>query len=532
MEHFLRVNSTDENELYASLPGDGSGTSHNDGSASNYTPDERDHNATMSSFDINDVINYCVTLVAVCTVVCTVAGNLLVVIAVCTETRLRKIGNSFIVSLAVADLLVGVVVTPISVWYQLRGEWTLGKVMCDFWVSMDVICCTASILNLCVISVDRYYAITQPLQYVYKRTPGRATVMIAFVWIFSFVIAMPPLLGWREERPDVITQCLISQDKGYTVFSTMGAFYLPLVVMIVVYVQIYLATLERKKHWVARPGSSYVTCNDSVVRGESSPTPYNSLVDVSLRDSKDTLSSDGGTVKVSQTIRRLSYRWAARRCRHRIVITPSVKTSEALIAETRLTAKATTEVKGQPSAAAAAAAPRAHTTRYASNARTNCAVAAEPNSCCLTVDAPRVRNDGYNNSANTIQNAADDTTDLVGSLSPSCLALNERRTSNMPKVKRISVNQEKRAAKTLGIIMGCFGLCWLPFFLLALIAPLCERCRIPALLFLVFTWLGYFNSALNPIIYTFFNRDFRRAFHRIVCCFQTSRRRRRHDMHM
>lgn len=84
--------------------------------------------------------------------------------------------------------------------------------------------------------------------------------------------------------------------------------------------------------------------------------------------------------------------------------------------------------------------------------------------------------------------------------------------------RRIARKKEKRATLILGLIMGSFIACWLPFFFLYILTPICNVCRdtIPDKAFAVAFWLGYMNSALNPVIYTIFNKDFRRAFRRIL----------------
>ena len=85
---------------------------------------------------------------------------------------------------------------------------------------------------------------------------------------------------------------------------------------------------------------------------------------------------------------------------------------------------------------------------------------------------------------------------------------------------KISSSHERKATKTLGVIMGAFTACWLPFFILALIKPFCydqESC-IPQWLSSLFLWLGYANSLFNPIIYARFNRDFRTPFKHILQC--------------
>lgn len=76
---------------------------------------------------------------------------------------------------------------------------------------------------------------------------------------------------------------------------------------------------------------------------------------------------------------------------------------------------------------------------------------------------------------------------------------------------------ETKAAKTLGIIVGGFIFCWLPFFTVYLIRAFCDNC-IERLLFSILFWLGYCNSALNPLIYALFSNDFRVAFKQIIFC--------------
>lgn len=82
--------------------------------------------------------------------------------------------------------------------------------------------------------------------------------------------------------------------------------------------------------------------------------------------------------------------------------------------------------------------------------------------------------------------------------------------------RRVAKAKERRATLILGLIMASFILAWLPFFVLYVLEALCAVCDIGPTGFAVAFWLGYCNSALNPIIYTIFNRDFRRAFRKIL----------------
>ncbi|XP_067885090.1 alpha-2C adrenergic receptor [Heterodontus francisci] len=93
----------------------------------------------------------------------------------------------------------------------------------------------------------------------------------------------------------------------------------------------------------------------------------------------------------------------------------------------------------------------------------------------------------------------------------------KRRGSRMSKSKA-SQAREKRFTFVLAVVMGVFVLCWFPFFFSYSLYGICrEVCEIPETLFKFFFWIGYCNSSLNPVIYTIFNQDFRRAFHKVLC---------------
>ncbi|VDP23101.1 unnamed protein product [Schistosoma margrebowiei] len=190
--------------------------------------------------------------------ICTVIGNLLVVLAIGLVKKLRTPSNFLIVSLAVSDLLVGLLVQPLATLRELYGYWPFGEGMCDMFISFDVLMCTASILNLCAISIDRYLAITRPLRYAAKRTPKRMMIMILIVWLFSALISIPPMFGFKE--PFVTGLCEYSSNIIYQIYATCGAFYIPLIVMLILYGRI-LILARNMAHADAKQQRSLVSSN-------------------------------------------------------------------------------------------------------------------------------------------------------------------------------------------------------------------------------------------------------------------------------
>lgn len=122
--------------------------------------------------------------------------------------------------------------------------------LCDSWVSLDILLCTASILSLCAISIDRYLAVTQPLIYSRRRRSKRlAGLMIVAVWVLAGAITSPPLLGCfpRATNRD-IKKCSYNMDSSYVIFSAMGSFFLPMLVMLYVYGRISCVIASRHRN--------------------------------------------------------------------------------------------------------------------------------------------------------------------------------------------------------------------------------------------------------------------------------------------
>ena len=147
----------------------------------------------------------------------TIFGNALVILAVLTSRSLRAPQNLFLVSLAAADILVAALIIPFSLANELLGYWYFRRTWCEVYLALDVLFCTSSIVHLCAISLDRYWAVSRALEYNSKRTPRRIKCIILTVWLIAAVISLPPLVykGDPGPQPRGRPQCKLNQEAWY-----------------------------------------------------------------------------------------------------------------------------------------------------------------------------------------------------------------------------------------------------------------------------------------------------------------------------
>lgn len=380
----------------------------------------------------------------------TILGNLLVICAVVKERYLRTVTNYFIVSLACADLLMGSLVMPLAVMMEVTGGyWPFDQTLCDFWHALDVLSSTASIMNLCMIALERYWATENPIAYPNQHSKARCFVMVALVWLLSSAISFPAIIWWRyvtEPSDYQPHRCTFTTDRAYLVISSIVSFYAPLVVMLVVYQRIYKTATDLVRSMNA--GAKVIYKNGE--HGE----------------------------KMVLRIHRGNG--------HLGVPTPLPTRRSPMIPS------ASSHRLSRPNPAAPGDVVDGLEDEL-------------PGACCQ--DRPA---------------------DRTGSVSTTAEASTSHRIRS--KLRRFALGKrlgkfarEQKAAKTLGIVMGVFIICWLPYFVCNIVIT-ADTSLVSPIVFSLFTWLGYINSCINPMIYAHSMREFRRAFIKLLCCCYIRRR--------
>lgn len=134
------------------------------------------------------------------------------------DKQLQTISNYFLLSLAIADLAIGCVSMPLFAIQTIAGYWPFGSFICDTWLALDYLASNASVLNLLIISFDRYFSVTRPLTYRAKRTNKKAAFMIAVAWLVSLILWPPWIYSWPYIEGNFMSLSLPTLSQILTLF--------------------------------------------------------------------------------------------------------------------------------------------------------------------------------------------------------------------------------------------------------------------------------------------------------------------------
>uniref|UniRef100_M4AIH5 Muscarinic acetylcholine receptor n=1 Tax=Xiphophorus maculatus TaxID=8083 RepID=M4AIH5_XIPMA len=390
----------------------------------------------------------------------TIVGNVLVMVSFKVNSQLKTVNNYYLLSLAAADLIIGVFSMNLYTSYILMGYWALGDLACDLWLAVDYVASNASVMNLLVISFDRYFSITRPLTYRAKRTPRRAGIMIGLAWLVSLILWAPPILCWQYfvgKRTVPERQCQIQffSEPVITFGTAIAAFYIPVSVMTILYCRIYKETEKRTKD-LAELQASWSSSSRSHAKSTGSTS--------------DEWSKAGHESEQLSSFDDDSFFQAHPK-------SSSQKSSKCV------------SYKFKP-------VPKdGHVEHQSKNGNTKLA-------------------------SSTFSSAESMSVPSTSSVSkPTDTSLK----SQITKRKRMVLIKERKAAQTLSAILLAFILTWTPYNIMVLISTFCSDC-IPLSLWHLGYWLCYVNSTVNPMCYALCNKNFQKTFRMLLLCQWTKKR--------
>lgn len=356
--------------------------------------------------------------------------------------------------------------------------------------------CTASILHLCTISLDRYMAIRSPLT---TRNISKSVVVIklAIVWVTSIAISSPiTILGFINESNVFSNQHCALSNGNFKIYGSVCAFFIPLLIMVLSY-GLTLYTLISQSQKLHAQGKEN---EQPVIRRSLSRKPL----------------KRGTRVRFQTRNRSTNHQEEA----DEHLYTPIINRKS--IPKTSLHSSMENMCETSSQKGTCATSPLIDNHHQSRKIPTK-EFSMSDSSCHLNIDH------GSNDQSKEIVPWTrtrlilpnGHTSNLRGLVRKHQLVLKATSILLMKKthIKKLDdVHTEQKASKVIGIVFIIFVVCWAPFFILNIMTPLCKDCRIQPALFASFNWLGYISSTLNPIIYTMFNKTFKLTFKKLLLC--------------
>lgn len=531
----------------------------------NVTEFSRSNSLTaLESLNYSFVEMVVVASVLLVIMVVTAFGNFLVGLSLAKYRSLQTVSNYLIGNLAVSDFLLATTVLPLSTLDECLGRWALGRAMCNLWLVVDVMYCTASIWNLLLIAFDRYTATMYPLWYRERRSPKQAAIYVALVWIVAVATCIPPLLGWNSISQNYVYNnatssyhCVPFQDPSYVMYSACVSFYLPFLLTLLLYLRIFFVLRKRLRRMrkaaearrfvrvaaasdrVAPPSSAAVRPTILVPSGLEMTSrassggygshPCHGAIDDST--SKSPLSSDSDDMEGFES------------CTITTVYSPSSPMSSTLLPSTPLSTPSHLTIPSvarrngfenfylQVKSEGENASPGIPSRRLELSGKSKSTTDFLSPAVCALDQRWRARSCHLDEEQGVIPSLAKRPAPAKKA-HMSCSASQQRPRPKRSKRSAVKPGsrmtgryerREMRATVRMSMIIGVFCGMWIGFFTVYVVKGLCRRCYVPRQLDAFFFWLGYTNSAINPILYALFNEEFRKAFQNILGCSKNSK---------
>ncbi|KAM8940259.1 muscarinic acetylcholine receptor M4 isoform 2-T2 [Pelodytes ibericus] len=421
----------------------------------------------------------------------TVVGNILVMLSIKVNRQLQTVNNYFLFSLACADLIIGVFSMNLYSVYIIQGFWPLGPIVCDLWLALDYVVSNASVMNLLIISFDRYFCVTKPLTYPARRTTKMAGLMIAAAWLLSFALWAPAILFWQfivGERTVPDRECYIQflSYPAVTFGTAIAAFYLPVVIMTILYIHISLASKSRVRR------------NCPEMKPEKKAKPASSLKSPLIKQAEDGEEKNGvRNGKIEKSLTNLQS------VEEKEISNDSSTASMTQHPDEKLPlSDPSTGVVLAPSQTIQTLHPRVNSTSKWSKIKI--VTKQTGNECVTAIEIvpecaiPLPHNPSNTRPANVARKFAS-------------IARNQVRK------KRQMAAREKKVTRTIFAILLAFILTWTPYNVMVLINTFCETC-IPDTVWSIGYWLCYVNSTINPACYALCNATFKKTFKHLLMC--------------
>ncbi|XP_069564936.1 muscarinic acetylcholine receptor M1 [Brachyistius frenatus] len=456
----------------------------------------------------------------------TVVGNILVLVSFKINKALKTVNNYYLLSLAFADLTIGTLSMNLYTTYIIMDQWALGPVVCDLWLAIDYVASNASVMNLLVISFDRYFSVTRPLTYRAKRTTKRAMTMIGLAWSISFILWAPAILFWQYivgERTVQPNECYIQflSEPIITFCTAIAAFYLPVTIMAFLFWKMFQETEKRAKEIQGLKGSGAGNKQSQAQnKGSGSGKASGEGATNSQKDS-------------SAMLRQMS----SQSCSSCELNQPSSDKNN----EENASMPAGTGCKGRCSAFCFHfSSPLLHASKRSFNTTATTVGEAEQSSCdslnnnevCTSGDqsdgkkSRKVKKNKEQQPSSPNKSLESNSDQSPANITMKDAAMAKRFASkakneiskrkNEKKANEKKAN-DKKAARTLSAILFAFITTWLPYNIMVLVNAFCQDC-IPETLWALGYWLCYVNSTINPMCYALCNKTFRTTFRDILMC--------------